>query len=297
MVVPMGHSCIIRAMDMANGRLQGELRAWIERALMPLLREGSLSDEAMAGKLVRELDELARHDAAGTPYAPDQFTFSFHPEALVGLEGNLTDIHGSLSRSLEKQLSDLGYRCSRRLHVSLATDPTLGKGEVEVIGWHSGDPLKVTRELTPTRLEEARRAPEQAFLMLEGRRHFPLKAEEVRIGRLLENDVVIENPHVSRRHALIRLEGDRYVIYDLKSTAGTTVNGQHIARFVLRPGDLITIADVEMVYGQGTGGPPSESPEYEAPEDTQAGDEVTPLDLKPFEFPTKSFHKDQAPDN
>jgi len=277
--------------------LQKELRRWVERVLMPLLREGSLSPEAMAAKLVKEIDELARHDAGGNAYVPDQFTFSFHPDALIGLAGNLTDIHASLSQSLEDQLTALDFRAARRLHVSLATDPTLDVGDVQVIGWHSGDPLKVTRELSPTMLgADAGTPPEEAFLMLQGRRHFPLETEEIRIGRLLENDLVIDDPHVSRRHALIRLEAGRYVLYDLKSTTGTMVNGKLTAKSALRPGDVITVANVELVYGEGAGGPPTESPEYARPEGAPEAEDVTPLDLRPFDFPTRSFHQNPSDD-
>jgi hypothetical protein len=272
-------------------RLEKALEAWADKALMPLLREGSLSSESLASKLVREIDELARYDAGGSAYAPDQFTFSFHPDALVGLAGNLTSIHGSLSKSLEDKLVDLGFQAARRLHVSLATDPTLDVGQVQVIGWHSGDPLKVTRELSPTTLTETGTPPEEAFLMLQGRRHFPLTANEVTIGRLLENDLVIDNPHVSRRHALIRLERDRYTLYDLKSTAGTTVNGRLTARTTLRPGDLITVGDVEIVYGEGAGGPPIESPAYSPPVGGPEATDVTPIEIRPSDLPTKSFHK------
>lgn len=277
-----------------TARLEKALRRWVEGALMPLLREGSLSSESMASRLVREIDELARFDAGGTAFVPDQFTFSFHPDALVGLGGSLTDVHASLSQSLEDKLIDLGFRTARRLHVSLATDPTLEVGQVQVIGWHSGDPLKVTRELSPSALTEAGTPPEEAFLMLQGRRHFPLQAEEIRVGRLLENDLVIDNPHVSRRHALIRLEHGRFVLYDLKSTAGTTVNGKMVAKAILRPGDLITVADVEIVYGEGPGGPPAESSAYSPPEGRPEESDVTPLDLKPFDFPTRSFHKHEG---
>ncbi|MGA9533975.1 MAG: FhaA domain-containing protein [Anaerolineales bacterium] len=273
-------------------RLEKDLKTWVEDVLMPVLREGSLSPEPMASKLAREIDELARRDAGGSAYVPDQFTFSFHPDALVGLGGTLTDVHASLSKSLEDKIIDLGFRTARRLHVSLATDPTLGVGEVQVIGWHSGDPLKVTRELSPTSLTDTGTPPEEAFLMLQGRRHFPLTADEIRIGRLLENDLVIDTPTISRRHALIRLEHGRYVLYDLKSTAGTTVNGKLVAKVTLRPGDLITVADVEIVYGEGAGGPPTESPAYSPPEGSSDAADVTPLDVRPFEYPTKSFRKD-----
>ena len=41
---------------------------------------------------------------------------------------------------------------------------------------------------------------------------FPLKKETVRIGRKLDNDLVIQEPMVSRYHAEVRLENGKYFI-------------------------------------------------------------------------------------
>jgi hypothetical protein len=181
--------------------------------------------------------------------------------------------------------------------VSLATDPTLSIGEIQVIAWHSGDPLKVTRELSPEVVAEVGHPPEDAFMMVAGKRHFPLNAPQIRIGRLLENDLVLNDPHVSRRHALIRLEEGRYVLYDLRSTAGTTVNGDPIRSHGLRAGDVINFGNVEVIYGQGPGRPPSEVAEYSPPQDPADTAQVTPLDLKALDFPTKTFRMDDSDDS
>lgn len=279
-------------MPIDEARVERELRQWVEEELAPILREGSLSSSTVASQILRELVELTRFNDEGIGYAPDQFTLSVHPEAALGLAGSFTDIHESISRLLEKRLAKVGYRMSRRLHVSLATDPTLAVGEIQVIAWHSGDPLKVTRELSPEVVAEVGRPPEDAFLMVAGKRHFALKLPQIRVGRLLENDLVLNDPHVSRRHALIRLEEGRYVLYDLRSTAGTRVNGDPIRSHRLHAGDVINFADVEVIYGQGPGRPPSEVLEYSPPEELADLREDTPLDLKSLDFPTSAMRKD-----
>lgn len=43
---------------------------------------------------------------------------------------------------------------------------------------------------------------------------FPIKNEGLKIGRLLSNDVVIENVAISREHAMISYENNHYVIFD-----------------------------------------------------------------------------------
>lgn len=71
---------------------------------------------------------------------------------------------------------------------------------------------------------------------------FPLMAEYVYIGRAPNNDIVIENEHVSRQHARLIRQKDRYLLEDLDSTNGTFVNDQRITHAVLlQPGDRIRL--------------------------------------------------------
>jgi len=66
---------------------------------------------------------------------------------------------------------------------------------------------------------------------------------ELIIGRADECDVVIDDRQVSRRHARIRQEGDRFLLEDLGSKNGTFVNGQEITgRHVLQNDDEVQIA-------------------------------------------------------
>lgn len=84
------------------------------------------------------------------------------------------------------------------------------------------------------------------LLVLEGpapgQRIFLDQAELI-IGRDESCDLVIPERQVSRRHARIRLEDDRYFLEDLGSKNGTFVNGQEIQEpCALQDGDEIQIA-------------------------------------------------------
>jgi hypothetical protein len=48
------------------------------------------------------------------------------------------------------------------------------------------------------------------------------------IGRAIENDIVLPDAYVSRKHAKISFENGVYVIEDLNSTNGTFVNGNDV---------------------------------------------------------------------
>ncbi len=76
----------------------------------------------------------------------------------------------------------------------------------------------------------------------------PLNQIVTTIGRRLDNDVVIQDQNVSRRHAEIRYENGRFVLYDLNSTGGTYVNNKQIDKVVLKMGDVVVLAIVPFVF-------------------------------------------------
>jgi DNA-binding response OmpR family regulator len=76
-------------------------------------------------------------------------------------------------------------------------------------------------------------------------REVPLPAECTILGRAPECDLVIEGRLVSRQHAAISRSGTSYILEDLGSHNGTTVNGQRLSgRWVLRDGDRIELGGI-----------------------------------------------------
>jgi ABC-type multidrug transport system ATPase subunit/pSer/pThr/pTyr-binding forkhead associated (FHA) protein len=70
----------------------------------------------------------------------------------------------------------------------------------------------------------------------------------VTIGRAAGNDIRLEHPTVSNRHAQIRRLPDGFELIDLGSTNGTFVNGQRIGRQVLRPSNRISLGAAQFVF-------------------------------------------------
>jgi pSer/pThr/pTyr-binding forkhead associated (FHA) protein len=68
------------------------------------------------------------------------------------------------------------------------------------------------------------------------------------IGRTSENDIVLENRGVSRRHAQIEFNDSAAVIIDNESLNGTFVNNRRITEEVLRDNDQITIGKYCLIY-------------------------------------------------
>jgi pSer/pThr/pTyr-binding forkhead associated (FHA) protein len=66
---------------------------------------------------------------------------------------------------------------------------------------------------------------------------------EFLIGRGDHCQLRLNDDNTSREHAIIRCQGDRFVIVDLGSTNGILVNGVKVKDATLKPGDRITISD------------------------------------------------------
>ena len=74
--------------------------------------------------------------------------------------------------------------------------------------------------------------------------------EQLTIGRDPTNDVVCDNPRVSRMHAQVTRVGRRYYITDLRSSNGTFVNDTRIQGNVwLNPQDTIRVGPYKLVMG------------------------------------------------
>jgi len=79
---------------------------------------------------------------------------------------------------------------------------------------------------------------------------FALDRSPFNIGRSADNDLVVPDTPVSRRHACMELQGDRWFLRDLGSSNGTFLNRQAINDILqpLRSGDLVGIGDSVFVF-------------------------------------------------
>ena len=99
-----------------------------------------------------------------------------------------------------------------------------------------------------------------AFLIVEGKRAISLERSITTIGRKPDNHIIVKNHHVSRYHAQIRNIKGSYVLMDLESTVGTSINGNKIKQAFLKEGDVISIGGSPMIFGLGTPKAPLEYP-------------------------------------
>lgn len=68
-----------------------------------------------------------------------------------------------------------------------------------------------------------------------------LEGGEISIGRSSDNEVVLNDFSVSRKHAVIRRDKDRWVIVDQNSTNGVKLNGRFVTSSAFGAGDVLTV--------------------------------------------------------
>lgn len=91
--------------------------------------------------------------------------------------------------------------------------------------------------------------------------YFLESGKSITVGRLDDNDIVIENLAVSGHHARVDSVGDnQFVLIDLHAKNGTFVNEERITKHVLKQGDVIMIGKHHLVftYSDGEQQPPSD---------------------------------------
>jgi Nif-specific regulatory protein len=88
---------------------------------------------------------------------------------------------------------------------------------------------------------------------------FVLNEEETSIGRESANLVCLSDPSVSRRHSIIKREGELFKIRDLDSLNGTFVNDVPVKERYLEHGDRLRIGDYSFSFLLREGDPPSGS--------------------------------------
>ncbi len=130
--------------------------------------------------------------------------------------------------------------------------------------------IRIFTELVVTHSEDARPVPgdfegpissfflSQPPKLIVKLKNRPLKTynftgKQITVGRLPENDIVIDNLSVSRKHAVIHSVRTGYVLRDLGSKNGTLLNGEKIEHGELHGGDTITIGKYEIAFQVTTG--------------------------------------------
>lgn len=280
-------------LSLALARLEKRLQKLVEDSLDGIFTTTDLQKK-LGHELLMALQREARPAPDGTILAPDQFTI-FLPQdttrRLAAYHTRLDELSIALAEAIEDFAHQSGYSFADKLTIRILTEdaasrrvsPSTSPAQPAILATFKLHDTTRTASMGVTdRLNglpgqtQEEETGSRAFLIINGVEIYPLPARQssgvINIGRMVGNQVVLENGRVSRTHAQLRIMQGRYMLFDLASTYGTFVNGVRINSHELRPGDVISLGGVPVVFGieeqpaglsQEESGRPSWSPEDE----------------------------------
>jgi pSer/pThr/pTyr-binding forkhead associated (FHA) protein len=206
----------------------------------------------LAQKLVRSMQTYFNQQVSTEQTIPHAYTIYLHPDSIAALPASSHWLD-ALSEALMESAGENNLNFTEPPLIQLAANPNLSLGEIEVTASSPRAGVGSTAVAPSSQsIAEANSSqiPANAFLILEDNTTFILNSPVINIGRREDNQLVLKDARISRTHAQIRVSRGVYIIFDLNSTSGTYINGRRITQATLMTGDVISIAGVNLVYGQ-----------------------------------------------
>ena len=209
---------------------------------------GRLHPREVAIALARAMeDHIQRQE--NEQRGPDVYSVRLNPTDHSAILETEPDIQGQLASELVELARAGGISLTRLPEVQLLADDDIPPRHVAVVARHSKPGHDTTQGMP---LSEMPGTPSpaalRATLILDDQREVSLDQPIINIGRQHDNNIIFDEPGISRHHVQIRLRFGHYVLFDLGSTAGTTVNGEPVQERVLKSGDVIRLSDSALIY-------------------------------------------------
>jgi hypothetical protein len=226
----------------------------------------------IAKGLTKQMDE-GRMVSISRTYAPNDFTVHLSKEDTESIRAYQASLKDELIQYASTHAENKNYHLMTPPIIRFETEDTLRFGEFGVTAKltggdgprEKGAPQDTSGQTRIFRTEEssggeidqgtatisadeARRhglAREIVEVVLGDEKHQLEGRGPWSVGRSQENDIVIHDPNVSRRHARISRADNGFVVEDLGSTNGTLLDGAPIDRERIEGGD-------ELTFGQST---------------------------------------------
>ncbi|MCS7246730.1 MAG: FHA domain-containing protein [Anaerolineales bacterium] len=231
-------------------KLEYHLKAFIESLSTSHFMASPLDPREMAAQLRQVLQENCQVLEDGRVLAPNYFLLAASPLFADKLRKE-KQMLAELEAELERLALEAGLSFASPPVIHVVDDEELPYHQVSVSG-HFSQEVITTRGMAEGEGEKESEGqiPQNAFLIVDGVRIFPLDKPVVNIGRHPDNHLVLEDPRVSRRHAQLRAVRGQYILFDLGSRGGTMVNNLRVRQAILSSGDVISLAGVPLVYGE-----------------------------------------------
>jgi FHA domain-containing protein len=216
----------------------------------------------LAKRIARAMDTNKRFGEDGV-IVPNRYVLHLSPTDYASFEAYQGSLEEDLAHDVLTRARREGYRLMARPRVILQPDGLVPRGEVRVAAAvadadeSAAEPVQALPDATSVLARAGHAVPEpnaaaRAFLVVQTdggpAARFDLGAALIAIGRAADNDVILDDPQVSRHHCQLKLQHGAYGLVDLGSRNGSSVNGQRVEEIALADGDRIRIGNTSVEF-------------------------------------------------
>ncbi|HEX6290315.1 MAG TPA: DUF3662 and FHA domain-containing protein [Herpetosiphonaceae bacterium] len=245
----------------ALSRFEGFMESVVEGSAKRLFRS-----PITAAEITRRLERAMESQQTITVdrvIVPSFYRAFLNPEDFRAFEPIQEELEREMANYLRDLARERGFTLLQHPGVDVAPDPAVGRRSIQVVAEMAAaqarsnslaEGLESTQVIQSKGQAGQQQAGPRADLVMQtaaGMHTFPLESSLVTIGRGLNNDIILEDPRISRQHAQLRYKSRRFLIADQGSTNGTYVNGTAVTtEHVLRDGDIVSLGGLELIFQQ-----------------------------------------------
>lgn len=215
---------------------------------------------AEIGKKLERAMLSQQRASMGTSIVPNIYEVGLHPKDFAQVAGYRDGLARQMEAWLAQEATRQNLSVLDRIRVSIDEDPKAKRRNpvitAEIADRHSQPAPERSRKVAPPaqptsvyRVETQpahRTASLRALDGPERGRAFIVPPGVTSVGRAPDNDIVLDSPNVSRRHARVECGESGIRVVDQNSTNGTWLNGEAVRVADVTNGDEITFGGVRM---------------------------------------------------
>lgn len=202
--------------------VEKRLERFVDGAVGRFFR-GGVRPVEIGHRIAREMSDSRSVGVKGQPVVANHFEIELNEADLARFEEVEESLVRELCDAARETARDEGWQFMGPVQVVLVEGPKVRAGQLSV----------------NARMKEADGGA--GVLHLANGQQIVLGEYRLTLGRLPECTITFDDTNVSREHAEIRPDGDGFVLTDLGSTNGTTVNGATVTARRLEDGDVVSL--------------------------------------------------------
>lgn len=234
-------------------RIEQQLQNLFEEKLISIFL-GKQPETKLIDALISSMKDNIRQNEGDALTAPDRFLIYISPRDYNEWVTH-QDILDELAESLYQIGLEEGLHFLNPPSIIPIKNPTMPNNQYKIDSEHSNafSIMEDTAGMAQPEMKDALEdLPKHAYFVINGSKNVVLNQPVIDIGRHSDNDLMLDDPHISRHHAQLRAFKQQFIIFDVGSTGGIFINGKKLSQATLQAGDVIRMGITTLIYIQDT---------------------------------------------